>query len=60
VTVGDDLNTIATFLKPGRTSYSAADVVKSLLSLSEADERVVEPVAGQEPVLAMEPVLATA
>jgi len=54
------LNTIATFLKPGRTSYSAADVVKSLLSLSEADEGVVEPVAGQEPVLAMEPVLATA
>jgi len=38
VTIGDDLNTVAQFLSPGRTSYSAADVVKSLLSLSsEAD-----------------------
>jgi len=34
VTVGDDLNTVATFLAPGRDSYSAADVVESLLSLS--------------------------
>jgi nitronate monooxygenase len=34
VTVGDDLNTIAQFMTPGRTSYSAADVVKSLLSMS--------------------------
>jgi nitronate monooxygenase len=34
VTVGDDLNTIAQFLEPGRTSYSAADVVESLLSQS--------------------------
>jgi len=32
VTVGDDLNTIAQFLSPGRKSYSAADVVASLLS----------------------------
>ncbi len=32
VTVGDDLNTIAQFLEPGRESYSAADVVHSLLS----------------------------
>ena len=32
VTVGDDLNTIAQFLAPGHTSYSAADVVNSLLS----------------------------
>ena len=32
VTVGDDLNTIANFLAPGRESYSAADVVKSLLA----------------------------
>jgi nitronate monooxygenase len=32
VTVGDDLNTIANFLAPGRDSYGAADVVKSLLS----------------------------
>jgi nitronate monooxygenase len=35
VTVGDDLNTVAQFLSPGRTIYSAADVVESLLSLSE-------------------------
>ncbi len=34
VTVGDDLNSVAQFLAPGRTSYSAADVVESLLSLS--------------------------
>jgi nitronate monooxygenase len=32
VTVGDDLNTIAQFLAPGRETYSAADVVRSLLS----------------------------
>ena len=34
VTVGDDLNTIAQYLAPGQESYSAADVVESLLSLS--------------------------
>jgi nitronate monooxygenase len=34
VTVGDDLNTVAQFLAPGRSSYSAADVLESLLSLS--------------------------
>jgi nitronate monooxygenase len=42
VTVGDDLNTVAQFLAPGRTTYSAADVVESLLSLSAnimVDER---------------------
>jgi nitronate monooxygenase len=33
ITVGDDLNTIAQFMGPGRTSYSAADVVERLLSL---------------------------
>jgi nitronate monooxygenase len=33
ITVGDDLNTVAQFLKPGRASYRAADVVASLLSL---------------------------
>lgn len=32
VTVGDDLNTIASFLAPGRDTYSAVDVVRSLLS----------------------------
>jgi len=43
VTVGDDLNTIATFLKPGRDSYGAAEVVESLLSLSREVEEVREP-----------------
>jgi nitronate monooxygenase len=42
VTVGDDLNTIAQYLAPGRTSYSAVDVVESLLSLSMAVEEPVE------------------
>jgi nitronate monooxygenase len=32
VTVGDDLNTVAQFLAPGRDSYTAANVVESLLS----------------------------
>ena len=54
VTVGDDLNTVAQFLAPGRTTYSAADVVKSLLSLSE------NTVAGASPALADERVLASA
>jgi nitronate monooxygenase len=50
VTVGDDLNTVAQFLAPGRTSYSAADVVESLLSLS-ASSTVSEDAS--EPVLAI-------
>jgi nitronate monooxygenase len=48
VTIGDDLNTVAQFLAPGHTSYSAADVVASLLSLTvdetpakQARERVL-------------------
>jgi nitronate monooxygenase len=44
ITVGDDLNTVAQFLAPGRTSYRAADVVASLLSLTSeavADEPVM-------------------
>lgn len=44
VTVGDDLNTIANFLAPGRSTYSAADVVKSLLALVPADATQPEPV----------------
>lgn len=32
VTVGDDINAIAQFLATGKNSYSAADVVRSLLS----------------------------
>lgn len=34
VTVGDDLNTVAQYLAPGQDSYSAVDVVESLLSLT--------------------------
>jgi len=48
ITVGDDLNTVAQFLAPGRTSYGAADVVASLLSLTS--ETVVE--EQEEPVFA--------
>jgi len=48
VTVGDDLNTVAQFLAPGRASYSAADVVESLLSLTERTS-APEPA---EPILA--------
>jgi nitronate monooxygenase len=32
VTIGDDLNSVAQFLAPGRESYSAADVVASLMT----------------------------
>ena len=48
VTVGDDLNTVAQFLAPGRTSYSAADGVASLLSLAGSEVNVEQ----EEPVLA--------
>ncbi len=61
VTVGDDLNTIAQFLAPGRETYSAADVVKSLLSLVVSpQEEAAKPVPAMEPVRRFEPVLATA
>jgi nitronate monooxygenase len=42
VTVGDDLNTIAQFIAPGRSSYSAADVVESLLGISAKPARQTE------------------
>jgi nitronate monooxygenase len=46
VTIGDDLNTVAQFLAPGRDSYSAADVVERLLSLSaDATEPVLQAMA---------------
>jgi hypothetical protein len=32
ITAGDDLCTVARFLKPGRTEYGAADVVAKLLT----------------------------
>jgi len=49
VTVGDDLNTIAQFLAPGRDSYTAADVVKSLLSLSLEVEEPADSAFEAEP-----------
>ncbi len=49
VTVGDDLNTVAQFLEPGRASYSAAKVVESLLSLT-ADN--VDAESEEEPIYA--------
>jgi nitronate monooxygenase len=41
ITVGDDLNTIAQFIAPGRNSYSAADVVENLLNLSANESETV-------------------
>jgi nitronate monooxygenase len=61
VTVGDDLNTVADFLTPGRDSYSAVDVVKSLLSkLPPEPAAVSETTPEPEMILASIPVLATA
>jgi nitronate monooxygenase len=37
VTVGDDLNTVARFLAPGRDSYSAAEVIESILGTSGSE-----------------------
>lgn len=59
VTTGDDLNTIAQFMAPEQESYSAVDVVASLLSLA-AEVPVAEPEHNPIPVLMPEPVLATA
>jgi nitronate monooxygenase len=56
ITVGDDLNSIARFLAPGRTTYTAADVVESLLSLTVAEE----PAPDSEPFLVAAPVFTTA
>jgi nitronate monooxygenase len=36
VTAGDDISRIAEFLKPGRTSYSAAEVIEQLLQPRDA------------------------
>ena len=44
VTVGDDLNTIAQFIAPGRNSYGAADVVNRLLGVSANSKQQTEPV----------------
>jgi nitronate monooxygenase len=46
VTIGDDLNTVSTFLAPGRNSYTAADVVRCLLRTTPtamADPQTAEP-----------------
>lgn len=51
ITVGDDLNTVAQFLAPGRDSYSAVDVVESLLSLSRDMTPDSSPALVEEPVL---------
>jgi len=40
VTIGDDFNSVAQFLAPGRSSYSAADVIDSLLRLDRAEPQV--------------------
>jgi len=40
VTVGDDLNSIAQFLAPGQESYSAADVVASLMSALPVESEI--------------------
>jgi nitronate monooxygenase len=53
VTVGDDLHTVAQFLAPGRETYSAADVVKSLLSLTVSSSAAAEPASTIEPILAI-------
>jgi nitronate monooxygenase len=41
VTVGDDLNKVARFLAPGRTTYTAADVVEHLLNPSALPPELV-------------------
>jgi nitronate monooxygenase len=56
VTIGDDLNSVAQFLAPAKTSYTAADVVTSLLRLASG----VEPASALTPVTADEPIYATA
>ncbi len=53
VTVGDDLNNVARFLAPGRTSYSAAEVVAALLAPVQELAAVDEPAAALIPVLAV-------
>ena len=42
VTVGDDLNKVAQFLAPGHDSYSAADVVESILGTAAAGPSSME------------------
>ncbi len=44
ITVGDDLNTISQFIAPGRSSYSATDVVQTLLGDGAGVSRQIMPV----------------
>jgi nitronate monooxygenase len=48
VTAGDDLSNIGCYLSPGRSSYSATEVVTSLLSLVHGDQPVRDDEAAQE------------
>jgi nitronate monooxygenase len=41
VTVGDDLNTVVAFLKDGRETYTAADVIAALLAEEEESPTMV-------------------
>jgi hypothetical protein len=50
ITAGDDLVTIARFLDPGRTEYSAADVISQLLSGCDGP-RVDEPRVDEQQIL---------
>jgi nitronate monooxygenase len=38
VTVGDEMNSVASFLAPGKSGYTAAEVVERLLSLTAAEK----------------------
>jgi len=44
VTVGDDLNKVARFLFPGQDTYSAADVIESMLGTAAECDPTEEPV----------------
>jgi nitronate monooxygenase len=43
VTVGDDLDSIAGFLAPGRSSYSAAEVIDALMRPEREDTQALSP-----------------
>jgi nitronate monooxygenase len=60
ITTGDDLNTVAQFLMPGQESYSAVDVVETLLSLVDEEQEAAEPVLSAAQLLGIHSVLATA
>ena len=45
ITIGDDVNSISQFLAPGRVTYTAADVVASLLQGAAEEEAVASGIA---------------